>query len=96
MPIFENITPSKRLPSDASTLLNNLFDRESFLMVGTLEPRKGYAQVLKAFEQLWQSDIDVNLIIIGKEGWMTEKLVDRLRAHQEQNKRLFLAGRHQR
>jgi len=60
-----------------------------FLMVGTVEPRKGYAQALKAFEILWQSGANVSLIIVGKPGWMVEPLVKRLRNHPEQGRRLF-------
>lgn len=60
-----------------------------FLMVGTIEPRKGYAQALAAFEQLWQSGIDISLIIVGRQGWMVESLVERLRTHPERNRRLF-------
>ena len=58
-------------------------------MVGTIEPRKGHAQTLDAFESLWQSGHEVNLIIVGKQGWMVEKFVERLRIHSELNKRLF-------
>jgi glycosyltransferase involved in cell wall biosynthesis len=60
-----------------------------FLMVGTVEPRKGYAQALEAFEILWQSGIDVSLIIVGKQGKMVEPLVEQLRNHPEQGRRLF-------
>ena len=45
------------------------------LMVGTLEPRKGYAQTIFAFERLWKDGIDIKLVIVGQEGWMMEKLV---------------------
>jgi len=77
------------LPSGANQQLKLLSGSMSCLMVGTLEPRKGHAQVLDAFEQLWQSGVDVNLVIAGKQGWMVETLVDRLRVHPELNKRLF-------
>ena len=40
-----------------------------FLMVGTIEPRKGHLQALAAFELLWQRGIDVALTIVGVEGW---------------------------
>lgn len=61
----------------------------SVLMVGTLEPRKGYAQALSAFELLWESGAQANLVIVGKQGWMVESLVEKLRAHPENGKRLF-------
>ncbi|MBI1216319.1 MAG: glycosyltransferase [Alphaproteobacteria bacterium] len=63
--------------------------RPSFLMVGTIEPRKGHAQVLQAFELLWKQGVDVNLVIIGKEGWMVDKLASKLRHHRELGQRLF-------
>lgn len=71
------------------TVIGQLQDGETFLMVGTLEPRKGYAQVLDAFEQLWLDKHEINLAIVGKQGWLAESLVRRLRSHVELNKRLF-------
>jgi len=85
----DNSSPTKGLPADADTVLDRLRSRNSFLMVGTLEPRKGHAQVLEAFERLWQSGSDVNLVIVGNQGWLVENLVNHLRAHPELNKRLF-------
>lgn len=73
----------------ADEVSKTLKQRPSFLMVGTLEPRKGHKQVLDAFECLWQSVTDANLVIVGKQGWMVENLVQRLRIHQEIDKRLF-------
>jgi len=58
-------------------------------MVGTLEPRKGHAQTLDAFEALWAEGVDVNLAIVGKEGWLVDDLAKRLRGHKERGKRLF-------
>jgi glycosyltransferase involved in cell wall biosynthesis len=85
--------PSFGLPPDADTVLAALPERPSFLMVGTVEPRKGHLQALDAFELLWQQGVDVNLVIVGKQGWMVEKLVERMANHVEKNKRLFwLAG----
>jgi glycosyltransferase involved in cell wall biosynthesis len=61
----------------------------SLLMVGTLEPRKGHAQSLAAFERLWAEGVALNLVIVGKQGWMVEALVERLRMHPENGRRLF-------
>lgn len=61
----------------------------SFLMVGTIEPRKGHAQVLSAFEELWRAGHNVNLVIIGKQGWQVDNLIQRIHAHPESGKRLF-------
>jgi glycosyltransferase involved in cell wall biosynthesis len=85
----DNSHPIKGLPVDGAKTLEQLRARPSFLMVGTLEPRKGHAQVLDAFEQLWPLGVDANLVIVGKQGWMLEERVARLRAHPELGKRLF-------
>lgn len=64
-------------------------DRCSFLMVGTIEPRKAHAQVLDAFELLWAEGLDASLLIVGKRGWMADSVCDRLLDHVESGKRLF-------
>jgi glycosyltransferase involved in cell wall biosynthesis len=85
----ESSSPSKGLPDNAAPLLRLLKTRPSFLTVGTLEPRKGHVQMLAAFEQLWAQGTDVNLVFIGKKGWMMEPLVQQLQHHAELGKRLF-------
>lgn len=85
----ENSIPTKGMPDDANAVLGQLAVRPSFLMVGTVEPRKGHAQTLAAFELLWADGVDVNLVIVGKEGWMVNALIKKLRQHAERNQRLF-------
>ena len=63
--------------------------KTNFLMVGTMEPRKGHGQTLCAFEELWAQNIDVSLTIIGKAGWMVDDLAARIRTHKEYGQRLF-------
>ncbi|WP_353208972.1 glycosyltransferase family 1 protein [Sphingorhabdus sp.] len=86
---IQESAPSMGLPKDASELLSHLVKRPSVLMVGTVEPRKGHRQALDAFDRLWNAGQDVNLVIVGKDGWDVEELVDRLRRHRELGKRLF-------
>ena len=86
---IDNSSPTKGLPLHASTVLQYLRLRPSFLIVGTLEPRKAHGQVLEAFEQLWQIGQDINLVIVGKRGWLVDTLIEQLDTHLERNKRLF-------
>lgn len=74
---------------NSNVVLRRMRDAPSFVMVGTLEPRKGHAQVLAAFEILWRRGLDVNLVIVGKGGWMVDELVEGLHNHPERDKRLF-------
>ncbi len=85
----ENSLPSKGMPEGAQEVLAALSVKPSFLMVGTIEPRKAHAQVLAAFDLLWGQDIDVNLVIVGKQGWLVDHLVGQLRRHSELNQRMF-------
>lgn len=82
-------SPTKGLPANASEILNQLESHPSFLMVGTIEPRKSHAQTLAAFENLWKRGIVANLVFVGKEGWMVDTLIDKLRTHTQLGKQLF-------
>ena len=86
---IDNSRPSFGFPANTDDVVFKLSNSPSFLMVGTVEPRKGHKQVLDAFEELWLEKREVNLVVIGKEGWMIDELTDRLRNHNELNKRLF-------
>lgn len=50
------------------------------LMVGTVEPRKGHAEVLRAFTDVWRQGGTPHLIFVGSPGWKTElvqkKIID--------------------
>ena len=99
---IENSIPTTGFPEDAEKTLSKIYRTPSFLMVGTIEPRKGHLQALEAFTQLWKDGQDVNLVIVGREGWhglpdevrrTIPKIVDELRNHPELGKRLiWLAG----
>ncbi|MBA5687994.1 glycosyltransferase [Rugamonas apoptosis] len=78
-------------------LLPALRARPSFLMVGTIEPRKGHLQALAAFERLWADGVDAQLVIVGNEGWKPlpaaarrtiPTIVRRLQEHPELGRRL--------
>jgi glycosyltransferase involved in cell wall biosynthesis len=84
-----NSIPSTGLPAEAESMLAKLSGRLSFLMVGTLEPRKGLMQAILAFDLLWQRGLDLNLVLVGKPGWDNEALLQRIRDHQELGQRLF-------
>ena len=86
---LNNSSPSKGLPANAEQVLNAVIQRPTFLMVGTLEPRKGYRQILEAFTQLWQETEDINLLIVGKIGWNINEVADMINRHPELNKKLF-------
>ena len=81
--------PSRGMPDDASDVLRELDARPTFLMVGTVEPRKAHRQALRAFEMLWADGSNVNLVIVGKMGWGMRTFGDDLLGHNEVGRRLF-------
>ena len=83
------ITPN----DDQRALLEAMDKRPSFLMVGTLEPRKGHLQALIAFEQLWDEGNDVNLVIVGKHGWNVDLQTELIRTSRQLGTRLFWVSR---
>ncbi|MBT2298878.1 glycosyltransferase [Variovorax paradoxus] len=80
---------SKGLPRNAEAMRRAMSGAPIFLMVGTLEPRKGHVLVLDAFERLWGQGTQVNLVIVGRKGWMADAIAARMRRHTEFGKRLF-------
>ncbi len=86
---LENSVPTRGLPKDFQSVLAELGNGPSFLMVGTIEPRKGYAQALAAFEKLWDSGHGLRLVIVGKAGWAVEELIEKLRSHPKLGSLLF-------
>ncbi|MHB8321204.1 MAG: glycosyltransferase family 4 protein [Acidithiobacillus sp.] len=86
---IESSQPTQGPEGEGAEVLAACQSHPTLLMVGTLEPRKGHAQALAAVEALWQAGVDLNLVIVGKEGWRTQQLARQLRRHPERNRRLF-------
>lgn len=63
--------------------------KNAALVVGTLEPRKGHADVLAAFELIWAADHGIPLVLIGRAGWNTGALQRRIRQHPQFERLLF-------
>jgi glycosyltransferase involved in cell wall biosynthesis len=82
--------PSEGLCDDVRQLLERLRFRPAILMVGTIEPRKGYDVAVSAFEHLWRTQPKAapDLVIVGKPGWKTKGLQDYLRKHPGRGKYL--------
>jgi glycosyltransferase involved in cell wall biosynthesis len=62
------------------------------LVVGTLEPRKNQQIVLDAFDGLALEYPDLALVLVGKEGWLVDSLVHRLRHHPMRDDRVRWLG----
>ncbi|WPM86349.1 glycosyltransferase family 1 protein (plasmid) [Apirhabdus apintestini] len=88
--------PSTGMPDNAQALLATMAAAPSFIMVGTMEPRKGHVQTLAAFEELWCEGKNYNLFIVGKQGWNVDSLCEKLRHHPQSEQKAVLAAKYQR
>lgn len=52
--------------------------KEYMLMVGTIEPRKGYYRTLYEFQLLWEKGANLALIIVGKHGTNDDKILKKI------------------
>lgn len=90
--------PTGGIQSHESRLVEQIKENLSFLMVGTIEPRKGHLQAIAAFEKLWAEGNESHLVIVGKEGWKglpdtdrrtIPEIVKTITKHPLLNKKLF-------
>lgn len=86
---IRTVGKSKGLPNDSEFMLKKFNSNMTFLMVGTVEPRKGHKLILDAFDILWQSNVSPILVIVGKEGWMNSSTIEHIKNHLEYGKRIF-------
>lgn len=61
-----------------------------FMMVGTLEPRKGHAFVLDTFETRWEQGCRDKLLIIGRVGWSSGLTIRRIQSSPYFGSMLFM------
>jgi len=61
-----------------------------FACVGTLEPRKNQTYALDAFDIVWNEGVRAKLIFVGRLGWLSEPVVERIRRHARYGRDLFL------
>lgn len=83
---FSNSSADGKVRDELKDIFNS---RDTFITVSTIEPRKNHAYILDAFEKLWDSGVDVNLLFIGRRGWKVEELMQRISLHPMKDKRLF-------
>jgi len=62
----------------------------TLLMVGTVEPRKGYGCVFEAYKKLFREKQNVQLLIIGKDGWKNDEILEMLSTDSFRDKILWI------
>jgi glycosyltransferase involved in cell wall biosynthesis len=85
----DNANFSDNMPKDAESILNKISSKPSFLLVSTIEPKKGHLQAVQAFDLLWKRGEDINLVFVGKHGWLADKIVKTIKTHKLFGEKLF-------
>jgi len=80
--IRRTVAPNTRwpLPKDISKFV---------LCVGTVEPRKNHEILLDAFDAISQDYPDLGLVIVGRLGWDSDRVIKRIQQHSRYDVRLF-------
>lgn len=86
---IDNSLPTIGKPSSSGEILNDLAGKLNFIMVGTIEPRKGHLQMIECFNKLWSDGLDVNLLIVGKKAWLSDSITKVIEEHPLLNKNLY-------
>lgn len=81
---IKNSMPTKGVTPKQRVIMDKCFDRQTFIVVGTIEPRKGHLSVINAMIKH-----RANIMIVGKQGWMAEDIVNSIRSNSLFDKRLF-------
>jgi alpha-1,2-rhamnosyltransferase len=77
--------------TDDSTSIAALETKDPvFACVGTIEPRKNQTYALDAFEIAWRWGVRAKLVFVGRIGWMSKQLVERIQNHERYGSDLFL------
>lgn len=62
---------------------------KAILCVGTIEPRKNHNYLLDAYDLMRGRGEDISLVILGRDGWKSKAVVDRIRSHEDFGTRLL-------
>ena len=74
-------------PAPSLKLISNV-EKKHFCMIGTIEPRKGYMDIIKLFNE--EKVPPFPLIIIGQPGWMCDVETAKLKKLDSQKKLIWL------
>lgn len=81
--------PTETLSPQEISQLEKIKALEYCMQVSTIEPRKGYKQLLEAFDLVAQQDTKLALVIVGRQGWKVQDIYNKIRHHPLLNKQLF-------
>jgi len=94
--IYPGVSPDFRIISDQvlknTIILKYKLPVKFILFVGTIEPRKNLCRLVEAYAQLVRKHSlnDLSLILVGKQGWGHQQLLEKIKALNLVSKVIFL------
>ncbi|OGG11292.1 hypothetical protein A2Z00_02305 [Candidatus Gottesmanbacteria bacterium RBG_13_45_10] len=89
-----SMLPRKDKLTDTDFIHKYQLSKHFILSVGTIQPRKNYSRLIEAFSQFLltnrQKFGEIQLVIIGKKGWLYEKILEAPRRYGVEEKVKFL------
>lgn len=80
-----SVGPALLLGADGVGINKSQFspNKNNFVVVGTVEPRKNHLKILEGFQRLWSRGYDVGLTFLGRRGWLTETEFEKIKLVQK-------------
>ena len=88
--VIDMVEKEKSARKELKDVFENSSNSNTYLTVGTIEPRKNHDYLLDVFDEVWKQCHDVRLCIIGRAGWACEKTIERINNHKLLGKNLFM------
>lgn len=88
------LSASKRQASSMGVDKKYNIDKHYILSVGTIQPRKNYTRLIAAFSEFLKANKqrfgEIDLVIIGKKGWMVEDILEAPKKFKVEDRVKFL------
>ena len=88
--VIDKVEFNGKVRDELKTIFENDVRFNTYLSVGTLEPRKNHKYLMDAFDNIWQECPNACLCIVGHTGWLSEQLRERILSHKAYGRYLFM------
>jgi alpha-1,2-rhamnosyltransferase len=88
--VIDNVGRKGRIRPELKKIFEGYNKHNTYLTVGTIEPRKNHKYLLDAFDEIWRQCPDVNLCIVGRISWFFDGIEKRIKQHIRYNKSLLM------
>lgn len=88
--VIDNVVSNGNVRDELKKIFEGSDNTNTYLTVGTIEPRKNHKYLIDAFDEIWKHCPRARLCIVGRLGWFCEELEKRIKSHPRYKKCLFM------